>query len=183
MNILSHCSGVATKAAQFSRKKEEAGWHGKIAATRKTTPGLRQVEKYGVLVGGCDTHRMDLSSCIMIKDNHIKALKSVDLAVRKAREVISFTNKIECESKTLDEALEAAKSGADIVMLDNRTSPEDTKKEAAIIKEKFPNILIEVSGGMRLETVGLYFDTNIDIISVGELTYNINSVDFSLKII
>ena len=161
LNILSHCSGISTNGRQLYELKKKHNWHGKIAGTRKTLPGLRLVQKYALLVAGLDTHRFDLSSAIMIKDNHIKALGSISKAIAKAKEVISFANKIEVEAKNLEEAMEAGENGADIVMFDNY-GPTKLKEDAAVLKKKFPNIIVESSGGITEETIADYFDENVD---------------------
>ena len=112
-------SSSATKARAMQNIVEQKKWRGRVAGTRKTTPGFRIVEKYALLVGGCDGHRMDLSSMIMLKDNHVKSTGSITAAVHKARAVGGFALKIEVECSSLNDALEAAKAGADVVMLDN----------------------------------------------------------------
>jgi nicotinate-nucleotide pyrophosphorylase (carboxylating) len=145
LNILSRASGVATAARRLASIKESQGWHGSVAGTRKTTPGFRMVEKYALLVGGVDTHRMDLSQMVMLKDNHVDSAGGVKKAVEKARAVARFSVKVEVESRDLDQALEAAEAGADIVMLDNMT-PIVAKSNAKVVKEKFPYVLIEASG-------------------------------------
>lgn len=119
LNILARCSGVATRARKMVSIKEENGWPGVVAGTRKTTPGFRDVEKYGMLVGGADTHRMDLSSMIMLKDNHVWSHGSITKAVKMAKSVGGFSLKVEVECRSWDEANEAILAGADIVMLDN----------------------------------------------------------------
>ena len=181
LNILSHCSGISTNGRQLYELKKKHNWHGKIAGTRKTLPGLRLVQKYALLVAGLDTHRFDLSSAIMIKDNHIKALGSISKAIAKAKEVISFANKIEVEAKNLEEAMEAGENGADIVMFDNY-GPKKLKEDAAVLKKKFPKIIIESSGGITEETIADYFDENVDVISMGGVTQEVEKIDFSLKV-
>jgi nicotinate-nucleotide pyrophosphorylase (carboxylating) len=129
LNILTRASGIATEAAKVAAIKAEAGWGGEVAGTRKITPGFRLVEKYALLVGGCSTHRMDLSHMVMLKDNHVWAAGSITAAVGKARAACGFSSKIEVEARTLAEAEEAAAAGADVVMLDNFT-PEGLTTEA-----------------------------------------------------
>merc|ERR1711959_364032 len=113
LNILSRCSGVATAAREVSGTAHANGWHGCIAGTRKTTPGFRIVEKYGLLVGGCATHRLDLSQMVMLKDNHIMSAGSITAAVKTARSAAGFSQKIEVEAGNIKDALEAAGAGAD----------------------------------------------------------------------
>ncbi len=115
-------SHAASKAHALRNVARAKHWAGRIAGTRKTTPGFRLVEKYAMLVGGCDPHRMDLSSMIMLKDNHVKSTGSITAAVHKARAVGGFALKIEVECSSVAQALEAVAAGADVVMLDNFTS-------------------------------------------------------------
>lgn len=109
LNILARASGIATAARELVGLARAAGWHGEVAGTRKTTPGFRLVEKYALLVGGASTHRMDLSSMCMLKDNHIWASGGITQAVKEARKVGGFSIKIEVECRSLDEALEAVR--------------------------------------------------------------------------
>jgi nicotinate-nucleotide pyrophosphorylase (carboxylating) len=143
LNILSRASGVATAAHNAMSIAREHGWHGKVAGTRKTTPGFGLVEKYALLVGGADTHRMDLSSMVMLKDNHIWSTGSITNSVARARTACGFSTKIEVECTSQQDAIEAAKAGADVIMLDNYTGDE-LKKVAADIKKTWPHIIIEV---------------------------------------
>lgn len=159
----------------------EKGFKGIIAGTRKTTPGFRIVEKYGLLVGGVDTHRMDLSSMIMLKDNHIWSHGSISKAVQEAKALGGFSLKIEVETQTLEEAEEAIMAGADIVMLDNFTV--EKVQEASALKVKHPNVLFEVSGGINEENITSFMSPQIDIISMGCLTQGVPHVDFSMKIL
>jgi nicotinate-nucleotide pyrophosphorylase (carboxylating) len=141
LNILSRASGVATGAHAAMELAREHGWHGRVAGTRKTTPGFGVVEKYALLVGGADTHRMDLSSMVMLKDNHIWSTGSITDSVRAARSASGFTSKIEVECTSEEDALEAAAAGADILMLDNYT-PNELKAVAARVKGEWPHLLI-----------------------------------------
>jgi len=153
-----------------------------VAGTRKTTPGFRLVEKYAMIVGGVDTHRIDLSSAIMLKDNHIAACNgSIKNAIEKVKRVSSFTHTIEVECGTEEAAIEAFSSGANIVMLDN-FKPTEFKSTASRIKQLFPNSLIEASGEIKEENITEYFCNNVDIISMGTLTGGIGIVDYSLKL-
>lgn len=181
LNILSRCSGVATAAQNAVRVARDLHWKGWVAGTRKTTPGFRVVEKYGLLVGGAATHRLDLSQMVMLKDNHVQSAGSIASAVALARQASGFSQKIEVECQSLEQALEAAESGADIVMLDN-FDPRQLKKYAAIVKEKFPNILVEASGGITTETMKDFLSDHVDIISQGHLTQGYVCLDFSLKV-
>ncbi|KAJ2812741.1 nicotinate-nucleotide diphosphorylase (carboxylating) [Coemansia furcata] len=185
LNILARCSGVASRARRLRTLADSLGYTGVIAGTRKTTPGFRLVEKYGMEVGGADTHRMDLSTMVMLKDNHIWATGSITNAVKSARSVAGFSIKIEVECQSENDAYEAIDAGADIVMLDNFT-PDDMRFAASNIKTKClstnHSVLIEASGGITEETAPLYMSPGIDIISFGTMTQSVPHVDFSLKI-
>ncbi|KAJ2549344.1 nicotinate-nucleotide diphosphorylase (carboxylating) [Coemansia sp. RSA 1933] len=185
LNILARCSGVATRARRLRKIADESGFAGVVAGTRKTTPGFRLVEKYGMEVGGADTHRMDLSTMVMLKDNHIWATGSITSAVEKARSVAGFSTKIEVECQSEKEALEAIAAGADIVMLDNFT-PASMVTAATSLKahcvSSHKHVLIEASGGITEDNAVQYMAPTIDIISFGAMTQGVQHVDFSLKI-
>jgi nicotinate-nucleotide pyrophosphorylase (carboxylating) len=181
LNVLSRCSGVATASRRAVIAARSVHWTGHVAGTRKTTPGFRLVEKYGLLVGGAATHRLDLSQMVMLKDNHIWATGSITQAVAKARLAAGFSQKIEVECQSLNEAVEAASAGADIVMLDN-FAPAALKRDAAALKSRFPHVLIEASGGITADTMKEYLSEHVDIVSQGSLTQGYACVDFSLKI-
>ena len=185
LNTLSRCSGVATVCYESCQKIKEIhpGWKGNIAGTRKTTPGsFRIVEKYGLIVGGCNTHRLDLSQMTMLKDNHIWACGGdITKAVKLARSAAGFSQKIEVECQSVEEAIEAASAGADVVMLDN-FGPEKLKVDAKTVKEQFPNVIVEASGGITFDTMADYVSEHVDIISRGNLTQGYSCLDFSLKI-
>ena len=181
LNCITRASGIATKVKRLGQLKEKEEWHGEIAGTRKTTPGFRMVEKYALLVGGVSTHRYDLSSMIMLKDNHIWTAGNITQAVKDARKVGGFSVKIEVECRSVEEAREAAIAGADIVMLDNFI-PEALHKAAGVLKKEFPKLIIEASGGINEGTITEYFGPNVDVISMGSLTQGYSTVNFSLKI-
>lgn len=182
LNCITRASGIATKAKDLTKLKEDHKWNGEVAGTRKTTPGFRIVEKYALLVGGVSTHRYDLSSMIMLKDNHIWTAGSVRQAVQDARSVGGFSIKIEVECRSVEEAREAANAGADVVMLDN-FDPEALHKAAEVLKQEFPHLLIEGSGGVKRENIAQYFGPHVDVISMGSLTQGYEAVNFSLKIL
>jgi nicotinate-nucleotide pyrophosphorylase (carboxylating) len=167
-------------AAQVATR---AAWRGRVAGTRKTTPGFRLVEKHALLVGGCDAHRMDLSSMIMLKDNHINSAGNIAAAVRHAKRVGGFALKVEVETSTLGDALDACRAGADVVMLDNY-APDALRTVAAQIRADPAGraVLLEASGGITLDTLEHYMCPDIDVISLGSLTQGVAHVDFSLKI-
>ncbi|XP_044303947.1 nicotinate-nucleotide pyrophosphorylase [carboxylating] [Varanus komodoensis] len=181
LNCIGRCSAVATSAAKACRAAGEAGWHGEVAGTRKTTPGFRLPEKHALLVGGASCHRYDLGSLIMLKDNHVWASGSITQAVQSARRVGGFALKVEVECCSLEEALEAAECGSDIIMLDNFAS-EDLHPTASALKASFPHVTVEASGGITEDNVARFVGPNIDVVSLGCLTQSAKAVDFSLKI-
>lgn len=185
LNILARCSGVATQSYITIKRAREAGYKGIIAGTRKTTPGLRLLEKYSMLVGGCDSHRYDLSSMIMLKDNHIWSTGSITKAIESAQKVIGFSTKIEVEVQDEAEANEAIAAGADIIMLDNFTG-EVLKVAAINLKNKWANtnkkFYLECSGGLTLDNIKDYLCNEIDIYSTSSIHQGVGIVDFSLKI-
>lgn len=176
LNLLQRMSGIATKSRKYYEILKD--YPVKIVDTRKTTPGLRILEKYSVRIGGCHNHRFNLSEAVMIKDNHIKAVGSITEAVKRAKNANSHTMKIEIEVETLDELAEAIDTGVDIVMLDNM-SIEDMKKAVAFGKNK---VILEASGGVTIDRLVEIGKTGVDIISVGGLTHSIESMDISLNI-
>ncbi len=172
LNILASMSGIATATRKCVKKSGDT----KVAATRKTTPGYRYFEKKAVKIGGGDTHRQDLSSSILIKDNHIKILGLQD-AIEKVKEKASFTTKIEIEVETLNEAKKAAKSEVDIILLDNM-GPEKIKK----CVNRLPNdLVLEASGNITPENIEDYASTGVDVVSMGILTPS-SWLDISMNI-
>jgi nicotinate-nucleotide pyrophosphorylase (carboxylating) len=175
LNFLQRLSGVATQAQRYA--DAVAGTKARVVDTRKTTPGWRALEKAAVLAGGCGNHRFDLGSGILIKDNHIVACGGVRAAVLAAKARAPHPLRIEVEvtdTAELDEALDA---GAEIVLLDNM-SPEEVAAAAARAHAR--NVLVEVSGGITLETIGAYARAGADLISVGALTHSVSAVDIGL---
>ncbi|THY46008.1 nicotinate-nucleotide pyrophosphorylase [Aureobasidium pullulans] len=187
LNVIARCSGIATKSDSLLQLLRKAGYKNTLAGTRKTTPGFRLVEKYGMLVGGCDPHRQDLSTMTMLKDNHIWACdNNISTAVLAAKSAGGFAIKVEVECQSLDEANQAIEAGADVVMLDNFT-PGDMKEAARKIKEKYGGgvrgPLVEVSGGLTEENVSDYVSDDVDVISSSSIHQGTKHVDFSLKIV
>jgi len=183
LEILARCSACATYAYDCSARLTGSGTTCRVAATRKTTPGFfRSIEKYGAIVGGADPHRYSLSSMVMLKDNHIDIAKSITKAVKKARSLCGFSMKIEVECRSLQDALEACEAGADVVMLDN-FSPAACAVAVPNIKAKYPHVMVEVSGGVRLETLASFAAVKgVDIVSIGLITHGPPPVDISMKI-
>jgi nicotinate-nucleotide pyrophosphorylase (carboxylating) len=160
LNTLSRCSGVATKSRAMEELVRKAGYTGILAGTRKTTPGFRLVEKYGMIVGGVDGHRHDLSSMTMLKDNHIWARGSITEAVKAAKAVGGFALKVEVEVDSEKDADEAIAAGADIIMLDNFDG-DGLKVAARSIKQRWAGkreFLLECSGGLTADNVGTYIN-------------------------
>ncbi len=164
LNVLARCSGVATRTHAVLTALRQAGYTGRLAGTRKTTPGFRLVEKYGMLVGGADMHRVDLSAMVMLKDNHVWSRGSITEAVTAAKAVAGFSLKIEVEVQSEAEADEALAAGADVVMLDN-FSGDGVKVAAASLRQRWgrtgprgtnPGFLIEVSGGLTSDNIEAY---------------------------
>lgn len=184
LNILMRMSGIATATRRLIDKVREAGLKTKIAATRKTAPGLRYLDKRAVEVGGGDPHRFRLDDAVLIKDNHIAIVGGVGEAVRRARDSVSFTKKVEVEVRTVNEALEAARSGADIIMLDNMTVKDVESTLRMLEREGLRGkVLIEVSGGITEENLLQYARLEPDIISIGSLTHSVKAVDISLEVL
>ena len=176
LNLLQHLSGIATLTAAYGEKLK--GLRAQVLDTRKTLPGLRQLEKYAVRMGGGRNHRFGLSDGVLIKDNHIKAVGSIAQAVERARKKAHHLLKIEVETGTLDEVSEALAAKADIIMLDNM--PIDLMREAVkLIKGQ---ALIEASGNVTLETVRHIAETGVDFVSSGSLTHSAPAADISMKI-
>ncbi|MCW4007654.1 MAG: carboxylating nicotinate-nucleotide diphosphorylase [Candidatus Bathyarchaeota archaeon] len=182
LNLLSRMCGIATKTRSFVGKLEEAKLPVKIAATRKTAPGLSYFDKKAVLMGGGDTHRLHLDDMILVKDNHIAIAGSVESAVQKAKQNASFSKKIEVEVTSVKEALKAAEAGADIIMLDN-FSPEQIREAVEALKKAgFGKVLLEASGRIAEENLLDYAKTGVNLISIGELTHSVSALDVSLEI-
>ncbi|XP_069840853.1 nicotinate-nucleotide pyrophosphorylase [carboxylating] [Dendropsophus ebraccatus] len=181
LNVLSRVSGVATLARQVSEQAQAAGWQGQVTGTRKTTPGFRLAEKYGLLVGGAGTHRYGMSDLIMLKDNHIWAMGGVRKALHALRSLAGCTLKVEVECRSLEEALEAAEAGADIIMLDN-FNPEELHQAALSLKTAFPGVVVEASGGVSPQNLLQFLGPHVDVVSMGCLTQGPPSIDFSLKL-
>jgi nicotinate-nucleotide pyrophosphorylase (carboxylating) len=175
LNLLQHLSGIATLTAQYVEKVQ--GLKARVLDTRKTIPGLRQLEKYAVRMGGGRNHRIGLYDMVLIKDNHIKAAGSISKAVAAAKKKASGL-KIEVETSTLAEVREALAAQADIIMLDNM-SPGMMREAVRIISSR---ALVEASGNVTLETIRGIAETGVDFISSGSLTHSAPAADISMKI-
>lgn len=175
LNFLQRLSAIATKTDAFVEKA--AKYNVKILDTRKTTPGLRVLEKYAVKVGGGTNHRFGLYDAAMIKDNHIKGAGSISNAVSLLKENLPMTAKIEVEVETMEQIREALAGNVDIIMLDNM-SPEEMKQAVRLIDGK---AIVEASGGVSIENIEAIAAAGVDYISVGSLTHSIQSLDISLE--
>jgi nicotinate-nucleotide pyrophosphorylase (carboxylating) len=174
LNLLQRLSGIATLTAQFVEKVKV--YAVRITDTRKTTPGLRVLEKYAVRVGGGFNHRFNLADGVLIKDNHIAACGSIREAVEKVRKQIPHTIRIEVETDNFEQVEECLTCGVDIIMLDNM-SPELMAKAVRLINGR---ALVEASGGVNLETVEPIAMSGVDIISIGALTHSAPSCDIGM---
>lgn len=178
LNLLQRMSGIATAANKYAEAVQGTG--ARVVDTRKTMPGLRILDKYSVLAGGCHNHRFNLSDLVLIKDNHIKAAGGITPAVKRAKEKLSHTLKIEVEVESLGQLKEALEAGADIIMLDNM-SLEMMRDAVELASGK---AILEASGNVALEgsrSVKAIAETGVDIISVGALTHSVLAMDISLR--
>ena len=178
LNFLQHLSGIASDTSRYVKAGQ--GTRARILDTRKTVPGLREMEKYAVRVGGGRNHRFNLSDGVLIKDNHIAALRAQELTlgaiIHRARENTPHTLRIEVEVETVDEAREAMEARADAILLDNM-SLEEMRLVVTLAQGR---CLLEASGGINLETVRAVAETGVDLISVGALTHSVRALDISL---
>ncbi len=177
LNFMQRLSGIATLARRFA--DAVAGSGVRIVDTRKTTPGWRALEKYAVRCGGCYNHRSSLGEHVLIKDNHIAAAGSLTRAVKLTRAAAPHAAKIEVEATTLAEVKEALRAGAEVILLDNMT-PELIRRAVVAIAGA---AVVEVSGGVRFETLRDFALPGVDVISIGALTHSATAVDLSLTIV
>ncbi len=183
LNVVSRMSGIATATRKLVDKVRKAGCKTIIACTRKTAPGLLYFDKKAVLVGGGDPHRLHLDDMVLIKDNHIAIAGGVENAVKRAKEKVSFSKKIEVEASDVKGVLAAAKAEADIIMLDN-FSPKQVEEAVILLKKAgfFGKVLLEASGGITVDNVLDFASKGVDIISLGEITHSAKALDMSLEI-
>ncbi|MGD6899057.1 carboxylating nicotinate-nucleotide diphosphorylase [Bacillus infantis] len=176
LNLLQRMSGIATRTNEAVQLM--AGSRTRVTDTRKTTPGLRMLEKYAVRTGGGFNHRYGLYDAVMIKDNHISFAGGITNAVEAVRSRLGHMVKIEVETETKEQVLEAVEAKADVIMFDNR-SPKEILEWLPLVPEA---ITTEASGGITMETLALYGETNVDYISLGFLTHSVKSLDISVKV-
>ena len=181
LNFLQHLSGVATATRAYVEAVE--GYPVRILDTRKTIPGLRSLEKYAVRVGGGHNHRRGLGDGILVKDNHVEALRVAGLSlgqiVERARENASHTLKVEIEVENLDQAREALDAGAEVLLLDNM----GVEEMAVAVRLARGRALTEASGGITLDNVRGVASTGVDMVSIGALTHSVNALDVSLDFV
>jgi nicotinate-nucleotide pyrophosphorylase (carboxylating) len=176
VNVAGHASGVATRTRRAVDAAREVREDVRVAGTRKTTPGLRGVEKRAIAAGGGDTHRLDLSHMVMVKDNHVAEM-GLEAAVAHFRERASFATKVEVEVESPEDAPRAAEAGADIVLLDNM-DPGTTERAVELLPD---GVLAEASGGITIQDVPAYAATGVDVVSMGSLTHSAPSLDLSFR--
>jgi len=180
LNFLQRLSGIASQTAQYVAKTHR--FAARIVDTRKTTPGLRLLEKYAVRMGGGQNHRLHLGDFILIKDNHLAALRTLGMSLKdivaKAKQNAPQGMTVEVEVNTVEEALDAAEAGADIIMLDNM-SPDEMHRVASLIAGRAKT---EASGGITLDNVDAAAKAGVDVISIGALTHSPKALDISLEL-
>ena len=180
LNFLQRLSGIASQTAKYIAKTY--GFAVNITDTRKTTPGLRLLEKYAVRLGGGQNHRFHLGDGILIKDNHLAALRALGMSLKdivaKAKQNAPQGLKVEVEVKTVQEALDAVDAGADIIMLDNM-SPDEMRRVMSLLPSQ---VNTEASGGITLENIHAVATTGVDVISIGALTHSSKALDISLEL-
>ncbi len=184
LNLLSRMSGIATATYALTEKIKKAGFKAKIAATRKSAPGLLYFDKKAVVIGGGDPHRLHLDDMVLIKDNHIAVVGSPEEAVKKAKANVSFAKKIEVEVTEGADVLKVASAGADVILLDNFSVKQ--VREAVDLLEKggfLGKVVLEASGGIAAEDILDYAAAKVDIISMGQLTHSVKALDISLELV
>jgi nicotinate-nucleotide pyrophosphorylase (carboxylating) len=183
LNLLSRMSGIATATHNLTEKIRKAKLKTRVAATRKSAPGLLYFDKKAVIVGGGDPHRLHLDDMVLIKDNHIALAGSLEDAVKAAKKNASFTKKIEVEVTKPADVVKAAELGIDIVLLDNFT-PDQIRESVALLKKASlgEKVLLEASGGITADNLLAYAEAGVDLVSLGELTHSVKALDISLEV-
>jgi nicotinate-nucleotide pyrophosphorylase (carboxylating) len=178
LNFMTHLSGIASATHEWSRALE--GTNCRVRDTRKTTPGLRQLEKYAVRCGGGVNHRMGLGDAALIKDNHVAATGSITKAIEDVRsQYPDVTLEVECD--TLEQVREALETGCSLILLDNMNVQQI--RAAVELADGFPDVLLEASGGLTLEDATLVASTGVDYLAVGALTHSVRALDLGLDLI
>ena len=180
LNLLSRMCGIATQTNNLKKQIKSTGSKSKVFATRKTAPGLRFFDKEAVKIGGGEKHRMTLNEMIMIKDNHLAVEKSIEDILRKAKKT---RGRIEIEVESQRDAILCARLGADVIMLDNFSPDQINKTIKKLTDLKLRNkVVLEASGRINSNNIKKYAKTNVDMISVGDITNSVNGTDLSLEI-
>lgn len=178
LNIIQRLSGIATKTHRLVQAAKQGNPNVRVVDTRKTTPGLRMLEKYAVCVGGGNSHRYGLYDAVLIKDNHIKAAGGLKQAVEMARKAIPHTMTIEVEVENMSMVMEALEAKADIIMFDNMSIPQ-MREAVQVIGDK---AVTEASGGINIHNIAEISALGVKIVSMGSLTYSVESLDISLDL-
>ena len=179
LNIMQHCSGIATNTASFCSLVKD--YNVKLLDTRKTRPGLRVMEKYAVRCGGGTNHRLGLDDCLMLKDTHLATIDDLPKFIKIARNKIPYTSKIEIECESVEATYEAMSAGADLIMCDNM-DVKDIKKVIDYRDKNFPHVLVEASGNVDKSNIVEFAKTGVDAISSGSLIHKAVWIDLSMKI-
>lgn len=174
LNLVQHLSGIATLTARYAERI--AGTGATLIDTRKTTPGLRLLEKYAVVMGGGRNHRLRLDDGVLIKDNHIAQCGGLAQAVARAKARVPVLSRVEVECDRLDQVREALDAGADMILLDNM-APATLREAVALVGGRVP---LEASGGIALDTIRAVAETGVDFISVGRITQSAPAIDIGL---
>ena len=183
LNFMGRMSGIATLTSRFVNDARHVNAAIKVAGTRKTTPGFRKYEKKAITVGGGDPHRFGLYETVLIKDNHIM-LMGLENAIKKAKEKVSFTRKIEVEVESLEDALRAAELNVDIIMLDNMQSTEVKECVRMLTEKGFRDgVILEASGEITQDNIQEFAATGVDVVSSGMLTHSATWLGFSLHVV
>lgn len=183
LNFMGRMSGIATLTSMFVHEARRANAAITVAGTRKTTPGFRKYEKKAIVIGGGDPHRFGLYEAVIIKDNHIM-LMGLENAIKKTKERVSFTRKIEVEVESIEDALRAAELNVDIIMLDNMPAAE-VKECVNLMAERGIRdaLILEASGGINLTNIKEFAATGVDVVSSGRLTHSATWLGFSLNVV
>ena len=178
LNMVLHASSISTYTNAFVKILSPYGT--RLLDTRKTRPMLRIFEKYATRIGGAVNHRMGLDDCLMLKDTHLKTISDINAFMKQARKKIPFTSKIEIEAETFEQAKTFMAAGADIIMCDNMT-PEQLSVVVEYKQENYPDVLLEASGNISIDTIESYAKTGVDAISSGALIHQSKWIDLSMK--
>lgn len=183
LNFIGRMSGIATMTRRCVDALRQTGSRVRVACTRKTTPGFRRFEKRAVVLGGGDAHRFDLSDAVMLKDNHLKLI-TIEEGVKRARTLAGVMRKVEVEVESIEDAVRAARAGADVIMFDNM-SPEQIQKGVHTLQRLMlrDGVLLEASGGITCENITSYAHIGLDFVSVGQIVHSAPFFDVRLEVV